>query len=569
MFCNQCGNQLADGELFCPKCGAKQDPLVGAAASAAAPTPAQAPTSAAAPTPAQAPTPAAAPTPAQAAAAPAQAVGGANAPKKDAKKTLPFIIAGAAAAVVVLAILLIGVLPRVIGKGGKADRYDEKTVVGFAYTSEGDLFFNLQGDTYEVEDDVSHSTTSADLSVVAYTVWEDRSDTYDLYYITSDLKPVLVEEDVYYSVNVSYDGSYIAYLTDMNRDGTGGDLYLYSTKSNKSTLIDSEVYPDYICLSPGGTAVSYLKDYEGYSDNHLYIGGIKIKSEKVDKDGSVPVAVSDNGKALYYVTDNRKLYLYNGKDSVKLASDVDRSFYFNRNITEMLYVKDGKTYYYASKMSEPVKVVSADLYRVVTPDDVVVGYNNYSQIVGWDSLKGCVLQTYGGLYWLNKKGTDTVRIADPDTYQISADGKSLLYQSGRKIYKISKFNEDMNAKVVFSDNDLSGFVASGNLSKVYAIIDDELHYVKSETKTERISNDLSTYNYYSVVVYNDNMDKVFFIEDDALCYAGTTAKSKTEVEEEVDRIQKVINGIAYIVTDDGESTYYYMKNKEAIELYTY
>ncbi|MCH5270655.1 MAG: zinc ribbon domain-containing protein [Lachnospiraceae bacterium] len=572
MFCNQCGKQLPDDAMFCPGCGAKQDPLVKAAAAAqsAAPAPAAAPTPAA-PAPTQTPTPAAVPTPA--ASIPTAVPGAVPAQKtKKEKKGFPFKVVVPLAGIVVLVVVLAVVVMSIGGRGVKADRYSEKGMIGYYYLDSHIAFFNLQGETCELDDVSAYGLTmaeNADMSVVAYTVWNEKSDDYDLYYITSDLEPVLVEEDVHYSVRISYDGAYIAYLTDVKND-TSGDLYLYSIKDNKSTLIDSEVYPYLICMSPGGKAVAYLREFEDMDDNELYVGGIKIDSQKVDKDGSVPVAIRDNGKTLYYVTDNDKLYLYNGKDSVKLASDVDRDFYFNRDASQVLYTKGGKTYFYELKMEEPVKVASAEIYDIVLPMDVVRydGNNYYTEFVGLNDLKGCVMETDSGLYWLNSKGTDTVKIASTYTYQISADGKSIIYQNGKTIYKISKFSEDMEPKVVYNEEYVDRFVASADLSKVYVIIDDELFYVKSEKKTERITNDLSDYG-YRTVAYNDSMDKIFFIERDTLYYAGTTAKSKTEVADEVDGVDSFPAGVLYTITEDDETTCYYMKNKEAIELYTY
>lgn len=565
MFCNQCGKQLPDDAIFCPGCGAKQDPLVKAAAavSSAASAPAAAPTPAES-APAQTPTPAAPIPTAVPGAVPAQKT------KKE-KKGFPFkVVAPLAGIVVLVAVLAVVVMS--IGGGAKTDRYSKEDMVGYYYLDSYVTFFNLKGESCELKDVGYYGfneVTSADMSVAAYTVWNEKRDDYDLYYITSELEPVLVEEDVHYSVRISYDGAYIAYLTDV-KDDTSGDLYLYSIKDNKSTLIDSEVYPYLICMSPGGKAVAYLREFEDMDDNELYIGGIKIDNQKVDKDGSVPVAIRDNGKALYYVTDNNKLYLYNGKDSVKLASDVDRDFYFNRDASQMLYTKGGKTYFYELKMDEPVKVASAEIYDIVLPMDVVHydGNNFYSKFVGLDDLKGCVMEMDNGLYWLNSKGTDSVKIATTYTYQISADGKSIIYQNGKTIYKISKFSEDMNPKVVYNEEYVDRFLASADLSKVYVIIDDELYYVKGEKKTERITNDLSD-NGYRAAAYNDSMGKIFFIERDTLYYADTTAKSKTEVADDVDGVDSFPAGIIYTVTEDDEITCYYLKNKEAIELYTY
>lgn len=539
MFCNQCGKQLSDDAMFCPDCGAKQDPLVRSAAAASQGT------------------------------APA-AVPGAVPVWKE-KKGFPFKVVVPLAGIVVLAVVLLVVVLSLTGGGIKADRYTSDDMVGYLWGSSGLSFFNMQGESYEqknIDYYGFNAVESADMSVIAYTV--RKNDDYDLYYITSDLEPVLVEEDVYFSIRLSYNGAYIAYLKDVE-DDTAGDLYLYSIKDNKSTLIDSEVYPYLFCLSPGGTAVAYLREFEDMDDNELYIGGIKIDSKKVDKDGSLPVAVRDNGKEMYYVTDNNKLYLYNGKESVKLASDVsNRSFYFNRDASQMLYIKNGKTYYYELKMEEPVKVAGAVIYDIALPMDVVTydGTNFNTHFVGLATLKGCVMETDSALYWLNDQGTDTVRIASTDTYQLSADGKSILYQqNGKGLYRISKFGEEMNPKVVYNDEHIDYFVASADLSKVYVIIDDELHYVKGEKKTERITNDLA--DEYDVVAYNDNMDKIFFIERDTLCYAGTTAKSKTDVADDVDYVAWVPEGIVYTVIDGDEVIFYYMGNKETIEIYAY
>lgn len=573
MFCNQCGKQIEDNAIFCPNCGAKQDPLVkGAAALGTAP----AATDVGKAATSNAAMPGAASVPAAAAVSVQTAVPGAVPAQKvkKANKGFPFKIVVPLAGIVVLAVVLLVVVLSLTGGGIKADKYTEGDMVGYFWGSSGPTFFNMQGESYELEDVIYYGfneAESADMSVLAYTLWNEKSDDYDLYYITKDLEPVLVEEDVHHSIKISYDGAYIAYLTDVE-DDISGDLYLYSIKDDKSTLIDSEVYPYLICMSPGGKAVAYLREFEDLNDNELYIGGIKIDSKKVDKDGSIPVAVRDNGKEMYYVTDNNKLYLYNGKDSVKLASDVGEDFFFNRDASQMLYVKSGKTYYYELKMEEPVKVASAEIRDIALPMDVLSYEGNKFDInfVGLASLKGCVFEADSGLYlyWLNDKGTDTVRIADTYAYQLSADGKSILYQqNGKSIYKISKFSEDMEPKIVYNDEYVDYFVASADLSKVYVVIDDELHYVKGEKKTERITNDLS--DRYSVVAYNDNMGKIFFVERDTLYCAGTTAKSKTEVAEDVDEVVWVPGGIAYTVTDDDEIIFYYMQNKEAIRLYTY
>lgn len=527
MFCNQCGKQIPDEAMFCPACGAKTDSLVK------------------------------------------EAGGAKKEPKK--KKGFPFKIVVPAAGVAVIAVVLVVVILALGGRGVTAIRYNAENRI--FYQSASNCFYNLQGETYEFEDYLDIVRSNMDGSIYVCTQYNDSGDgymCYDLYYIDKELDPVLVEEDVHFVCQISSNGDYIAYMKDV-KDDMAGDLYLYSVKDKKRTMIDTDVYPYTYCLSPSGTAVAYIKDYESENDNELWLGGIKIDCQKVDKDGCQPIGVKDNGKELYYVTDNYKLYLYNGKDSEKISSDVSyHSFYLNSDNSEILFVKDGKTYFYTSKMEEPAKVCSGACGWVVTPADVAYtwGTNYESTIYGLDTLKGCVMDTDSGLYWLNESGTDTVKIADSYVYeyQISEDGKSFAYIQNGEVYKISRLNEEMEAKLVHdSDTDyVDYFVASGDLSKIYVVCDDELYYVKNSKKMERITNDLSsTYD----VVYNDAMGKVCFLENDTLCYAGTTAKSKEKVIEDAYEIRRIINGVGCVAEEgDDESAAYYLESKEPVKL---
>ncbi|MGN1148458.1 MAG: zinc-ribbon domain-containing protein [Lachnospiraceae bacterium] len=529
MFCNQCGSPLADDAVFCPKCGAKRDiaanPVVNAEV-----------------TPAPGPVP-----------SPAE-------PSAKKKKLLPVILG--IAAVVVVALVAVFVFMFGGSSSGNYDKYS-KDYVAYAYS---EYIYNSDGKVYEADSDIYSVAYSADNSVLAYTMQESDY-TQTLYYMTEDFEPKMVDEEVV-SFKVSYNGAYIAYIKDVNDAYTSGDLYLYCIKDGKTTHVDSDVYPNYFCVSPGGKTVAYLKDYESYNDNALFIGGISVENTKVDKDGSTPVAVSDNGKSLYYLTDNDKLYFYNGKESVKISSDVYSDIYFNNALTEVIYTKNSSTYYYTPKMDDPVKITGSYLYGVAGPDDLIYSYvSSEGCIVGKDTLKNSVIITDSGLYWFKDAKTDAVRITSSySDYQISADGKSLLYVNSGDLYKISKLSEKMEAKKLYDDEYVDYFVASADLSKVYIEADDELYYVKNEKKTERITNDMA----YGSFVYCEDMDKVFFVEDETLCYAGTTAKSKVTVEEDVDDVYKIMGSVVFEIYSEKnyEYTYYIIVDKKPVELFT-
>lgn len=535
MFCNQCGKQIPDDTAFCPECGAKVDGAAGQAATPVAPVQAAAPVTPAAPVQAAAP--------AKAAGAPAE------------KKKLPIVPIAVAAGVVVVLILLISLFS---GKKSSSNMsaYTKNSVVCF----DDGLFYTLQGKSYEEEEDVRDVYQNGDKTIAAYTVRDDRD--LILYYIDSSLKPKMVAEDIY-DFKISFTGEYIAYTQDVDDDGYAGTLYLYCVKNGKVTKVDSDVYPKYICMSPSGKAVSYLRDYEDYDENTLYIGGVGVKSKEVDDDGCKPVAITDNGKTLYYVNDGGKLYVYKGKEGEKLASDYS-SIYFTKDLSEMLYTRDGKTYYYQPKMKESVKVCGNYLYGVEVPD-TAYKYDNYCTIVGTDTFKEQVLSTDSGLYWFNKKGTDTVRITSSDSaYQISENG--IVYLMAGDVYRIKKFSDKMEPELLYNDEYVEYIVASEDLSKIYITYDDELYYLKGKNKTEKITNDLLNNR---SVAYNEAMKKVFFLEDDELYYADKNSKSKKSVTDEVDSVYEFLDGIMYTIDEgDWEYTYYFMNSSKPQEMFT-
>ena len=126
----------------------------------------------------------------------------------------------------------------------------------------------------------------------------------------------------------------------------------------------------------------------------------------------------------------------------------------------------------------------------------------------------------------------------------------------------------MEAELLYDEEYVDYVTASDNLSKIYIVVgDEELFYLKGKNKTERITNDLSTDDYYSyVIAYNEDMKKIFFIENDTLCYAGTNSKSKVKVWEDVDDVERFLNMILFTTTEDDVVNVYYMNGKEPVKI---
>lgn len=527
MFCNQCGKQLPDNAAFCPECGAvrEQEPE-------AVKEPVQ--NMAFNPIPAE------------------------N-KEKGKKKGFPFKILVPVAAVFAVLVAVLVILLTGSRKTGMDTYADVKDYV--------EAHWSFEKGVYEGDISSYRALSNGNKSLIAYISEEDN--VVALYYMKSDLEPKLVAENVG-TYAVSYTGDYIAYVQSEGFES--GNLYLYCVKDGKITQVDTDVFPGYLCLSPEGKAVAYLKNYESYTENDLYIGGVGIKNQKVDDDGSMPIAISDNGKTFYYIDDSSKLYIYNGKDSNKVSSSGCSNFWVNKDVSEILYTKDGKTYYHVPKMEDPVKISDEELYAVALPENVVSFEDprvGGSIIAGMKSFKGCVLELYGGLYWLNDKGTDTIKICSTTyDYKLSADGKSVLFIKSGDLYRIKKIGNNMEAELLYDQEYVDYIIASDNLSRIYIVVgDEELFYLKGKNKTERITNDLSTDDYYSyIAVYNETMKKIFFIENDTLYYAGTNSKSKVKVMEDVKGVYRVLNMVFFTTMEDDVIGAYYMNGKEPVKI---
>ena len=385
MFCEQCGAQLPDGATFCNKCGAKQSVSEMS---------------------------------------PVEGTG-----KEGKKKGFPFVPVIIAGIIVVVGIVIAAFfLFRPKEEGGLA--FSEKTLI----YSNGS-FMKITGEAFEA-DNIDEIKYNYDKSVAAY-----LTDDNVLYVIDSDLSPVEVEDDVY-NMQVSYNGNAVAYTVGDEEDSKSVTLYVYNVKKNTSVKIATDVYSENYVLSPNGKQIAYLTDYESYTDNTLYTASVGKEGKKVDKDGSIPIAINDNGKGLFYVngsdSSNRKLYLYNGKESEKISRNVTYTFYFNDTVSEVLFGKPGDTCYYKIGMDEPVKAANDELDEVwnyqsyMLQEDFDFGGFSEAVILNRSSMKECIFTTDYDVMYLSKDCKDSVKLCDNSIINImvAANEKSLVYLQG-------------------------------------------------------------------------------------------------------------------------------------------
>lgn len=495
---------------------------------------------------------------------------------------------------VVAAALFVVILAFWIGRNSaSADPKSPNAVLySFSGTDDNNFFLNAKGDIYKPENRVNTLSWnhSGDSSLVAYWLFEENASypgvyRRDLYYITGDLEPVPVAEDVNAHM-VSYDGSYIAYFQHPESRSPSA-LYLYQVSSGQTTKIDDEVTGDYFCLSPDGEMIAYRKN-----GGSLYAGGINRESIEVTDNpamtlGAIPLAVSDDGTYLYYLLDNI-LYCYNinKKEPPELIVDLEAAsspfspyyyrFYFNKDISEMIFTVDFTTYYYAPGLDAPVRLMLDEIEHVLDNQPEPYLCSAYAEIAGVDSLKGCIFEGYlSHLYWLNEDGTNAVTIAsNPRNYMLSEDGRSILCLQDGILYRLDAFSEEMKPTVICTMGGIRYFTASSDLSKIYIAKGQALYFVESFNELVLLSDNLEYIDYYEKPayeyppVYDNTSGKIYFLEGSTLYQADTTEDSKTTVSENVSQLALLPGYVSYISKEEADSVLYYLYNGEATEIYT-
>lgn len=472
------------------------------------------------------------------------------------QKNLKWIVIGVAA------LILICIIGSCAANSGS--RFTTQDAENVYYQVGLDSLMTMEGDEVSVDEGISTLTTSADQSL---TVIKDGDATL---FVVDGTELVEVAQEVNYFVISNY-GDTIAYITD-KEDGVG-TLYLYNVSKKKSVEIDDEVYAGDIILSADGKSVAYITDCdveEGWFSSsvtgNVYVSKNGKEGEQVAKN-SVPLAVTDGGKHVFYIKENEKLYM----DDEKLGSNINSKVYFNEDYTELIFNEDDAAKYFTVKMKEPVKVKKGTFTSLYTPANVVLAstrvnsngsYTVYSY--GVDSFNETLwcIDSYEA-YYVYDKGEETEKLNSYLTqYQMSANGKSMLYLDGGQLVLVDNIEKSRDGETVaYGLYYMESFSASEDFKDIYYYNyeEDELCYLK-KGESVRIADDADTF------VYSDKYGVVFFIEDDELFYASKTAKSKKEVcGEEVSGVYVLDGEVFFTRKDDDVYSLNKMKSKAKYE----
>lgn len=445
------------------------------------------------------------------------------------------------AAVVIILIVCLGgngsVKGRLVGISGKA------------VSCKDELIFNRGADTAVVDLKVTAIAQNRDRSaMVCYT---KEKDEYTLWYVDSKLQPAKIDsvETLSYTV-VSDDGKYVVYAVRNGDSVDDANLFIYDVKNGESIKVAKDIIPESVVSSPNGKTVAYITNWESLEDNDMYVTSIDSEAVKVAKNGCIAVAVADGGKSVIYVNvDDDKLYYYNGKEAVKVASDVDyESIFTNVTETEVVYNKDGKTYWYKAGNEAPNKIYSKEVAYFVCDTQRWIDMEIEGRTC-LDTFKNAIFvdEDYKVLT-ISNNADDVNKITSKyGDFTCSNDGKEMVYTEGDELY-YAKLNKNEEPAVIYESEKINTVVSNANLSRIYIVNeDDELIYVTKSGKHEMITNDIDS-DYRPIVC--ESTGKVYFIEDGDLYEANKTKKSKVKIKSDVVKMEYTLGGLLYMTDDE-------------------
>lgn len=316
----------------------------------------------------------------------------------------------------------------------KADPTKILEVEGVIYNDAGNSIDGLYGE----DDDYIYSTFSYNKDHSAGALVDGRGNAL---YVNKDLQTIPMKTNALWT-GISFNGEYmfVVFRIDYNYG-----LSLINIKSNKEYLIDDDVYYS-LALSPDGTKIAYLKYTEDYS-KELYIAGTDMETKLICSDVDDVMAISDDGTTVYYeVYDeeyNTMEYVWHDGKETLLTPKHMGYFLFNRDCTEAIYKDSDVNYYYKAGMDEPKALDCAEFYKIAMDVDKGCGTSGENDVVIYDTdtFEGGVIQDsendvylIEADYTLTKLGNNYHSIAfharhsDKDVYIVENDKELIRYE---------------------------------------------------------------------------------------------------------------------------------------------
>ena len=450
------------------------------------------------------------------------------------------------------------------------------------YEIEDKIIGDLEAGLYKIEELGSYIGYSIDKKYIFYPKFGSDSYEYNLYYKVTDKKD---------SEEVKIDSEVTRHvLTKDNKiiytKGVDNNLYVNDLKDKEklaTEIVDFRVSED-------GKKVLWTTSDE----SNMYIRNIDLKEDKVKLDSGISYIVgqSKNFDKVVYMKEGN-LYLSKGaEDKVKIASDVE-SAYTSEDEDELkiVYVKydsegsglklkdlvyddciqeDETIYepYIGNYQREELQASYWGSYlRTVTDDSYYKDLEIYNEKVARDDLR---LSLGYDIYNWGKGELFYYSVATGESVSVKKGyiNKSLYYQKqdNKNIIRIfSDVNMDAVEKIKFSNlyNEYGAYASYEVEEKIISrLTENQKFYLQVNDKIAEIDLEAEKFNIGDILI--DEQAQCLYLKkaDDKgelsalvkLSYGANTFGTIEAVDEDVDYIEKMINGKLYYMKDtDGYS----------------
>lgn len=353
-------------------------------------------------------------------------------------------------------------------------------------------------------------------------------DENELYILEKGKSALITDEYSPNSGNLSRNGKTAAYISD-------GTLYAYrGGKSDKISDIDTPNFTSPV-ISPDGGVVAFTNlDENAGVTGYAWKGGRLIDLET----DIIPFSVSNGGKLIFGsdLSNNLKYIKNLRRDSDEKVDSFSVITAISTDHTELLYIKDGKTYCCAPSINpdDGIRIAKS----VVSPLSELY-YNGSVRYL--DSFKRFYGKGNGALYEYSRKGEsydDEKIISDADDLVLSANQKSFVCIDDDNNVIKGDLSNARNAEKIGKDARRLG--ANDTLSSVFYIDDDnDLRYAG---KSVKVASDAVGF------VVTSGGVCVFYDDDDELYYSvrgGVKRKIHIDDAESLE----IRNDIVYLVAD--------------------
>lgn len=294
------------------------------------------------------------------------------------------------------------------------------------------------------------------------------------------------------NLKISYTGGAAAYITDKN-------LYFVDLESDRADWLYSEVYSDELVLSPSGTTIMYIGDYNNRLDNNLYISTLKSDGTRtvriIDRGIEHLVAVSDDAEAVFYIKNDGKLYFFDGRgikcisENTVLANDQFNRVIVSEDCKDVIYLDGTNISRYRAGDKKKIDFgVENDYLTYYAPNDIAYSsaYSSRNElttiILGKKNLEKIILNNNSdGLSFVEDE--KLLKIVEGPIYEgyVANDFESVIYSKRQENDDWKLMQKELvlksEEKELYHSEDWFAMDPSLDLSHIYIVAEKNIIYL--------------------------------------------------------------------------------------------